>query len=193
MPPHVLADLAVVLAAGGGMRIGGPKGLLDLQGAPLVRHHVAALAPWCARVVVAVGARADDHRAILGDVVLVENPHWAVEWPVQSLARALRAAEPRGPALVTPVDTPPASRAVIAALLEGAGAAVPRGPDGRDGHPVRIDPPEIATILAGPPEGGLRAVLASARRVPVAAAVGADFDTPEAWARFAADYRSERT
>lgn len=186
-PP--ILDLAVVLAAGGGTRIGGPKGLLDLAGAPLARHHAAALAPFVARVVVVVGARAEAHRAALAGLDLVENPAWAVEWPIDSLARALAVAGEVSSALVTPVDTPPAAASVLRALILAPGAAVPRGPDGLDGHPVRLGPTELASVRRGVPHGGLRAVLAGAPRVPVDRPVSADFDTPEAWSR----YLSERT
>ncbi len=71
---------AVVLAAGRGARLGGGKLLVDLDGAPLIRHAVtAALGSRARPVVVVTGADADAVAAALAglDVVLVHNPDHA--------------------------------------------------------------------------------------------------------------------
>ncbi|MEU9559273.1 nucleotidyltransferase family protein [Streptomyces fumanus] len=71
---------AVLLAAGGGRRLGGrPKALLTHRGRPLVEHAVGVLrAGGCARVHVVLGARAETvrERAALEGCVLVDNPEW---------------------------------------------------------------------------------------------------------------------
>jgi CTP:molybdopterin cytidylyltransferase MocA len=50
----------VVLAAGGSRRFGGPKQLAELNGRPLLEHAVRAMAAAVDRVVVVLGARADE-------------------------------------------------------------------------------------------------------------------------------------
>ncbi|MFT2019513.1 nucleotidyltransferase family protein [Streptomyces sp. 796.1] len=83
--------LGLVLAAGGGRRLGGrPKALLDHGGRPLVERAVRALrAGGCAPAVyVVLGAAAEQvrARADLAGCVLVDNP----DWPT-GLASSLRA------------------------------------------------------------------------------------------------------
>ncbi|MER0241511.1 NTP transferase domain-containing protein [Streptomyces sp. HSW2009] len=83
--------LGLVLAAGGGRRLGGrPKALLDHGGRPLVERAVRALrAGGCAPAVyVVLGAAAEQvrARADLTGCVLVDNP----DWPT-GLASSLRA------------------------------------------------------------------------------------------------------
>ena len=55
-------ELGLVLAAGEGGRFGGPKQLARVDGRPLIEHALAALA-GLDRVVVVLGARADEIRA----------------------------------------------------------------------------------------------------------------------------------
>src|SRR5262245_50380101 len=80
----------LVLAAGGGRRLGGrPKALLQHHGRTLVEHTVGVLrAAGCTRVHVVLGARADAvrERAGLEGCVLVANPEWE-----QGMGSSLRA------------------------------------------------------------------------------------------------------
>ncbi|MEQ1501604.1 MAG: nucleotidyltransferase family protein [Myxococcota bacterium] len=179
---------AIVLAAGGSSRMGTPKALLSWHGTPLIARWCAALAPIADRVIVVVGAAADAVTAALpAGVVAVENRAWATTTPIDSLHLALTVVDVVGAAVVTPVDVAPARpdtlRALIAALGDGR-SAVPVDPDGRDGHPVALDPALVAAIRARPIPGGLRAALSGAARIPVGdPAAGDDFDDPAAWAR----------
>jgi len=80
----------LLLAAGGGQRLGGrPKALLRYRGRPLVEHAVEVLrAGGCARVHVVLGASARQVResADLSGCVVVDNPRWE-----EGLASSLRA------------------------------------------------------------------------------------------------------
>jgi nicotine blue oxidoreductase len=101
----------VLLAAGGGRRLGGrPKALLEHRGRPLVEHAVGVLrAGGCARVHVVLGARAQTvrERAALEGCVLVENPEWELGMG-SSLRAGLDSLAGTGAraALVTLVDQP---------------------------------------------------------------------------------------
>ncbi|WP_255954052.1 nucleotidyltransferase family protein [Streptomyces odontomachi] len=74
------AVVGLLLAAGGGRRLGGrPKALLRHRGRPLVEHATQVLrAGGCARVHVVLGAAAARVRreAVLPGCVLVDNPAW---------------------------------------------------------------------------------------------------------------------
>ncbi|MEU9097709.1 NTP transferase domain-containing protein, partial [Streptomyces sp. NPDC048361] len=96
---------AVLLAAGGGRRLGGrPKALLAHRGRPLVENAVRVLREGgCRTVYVVLGAAADEvrARADLAGCVLVDNPDWG-EGMGSSLRTGLdalaRAADERGDA-----------------------------------------------------------------------------------------------
>jgi nicotine blue oxidoreductase len=176
-------DLSVILAAGGGRRIGGPKGLLALNGAPLLLRHVEAHRPNFSRVVVVLGADHLEHVAFLpADVLVVHNPKWASTWPADSLRLVLQAHPSPHGALVTPVDTPPAQPQTLLRLLEARAPCVPRGPTGMLGHPALLDAAMAAGIRARAPDGGLRALLQHAMAVDVDDPwVHANFNTPADW------------
>lgn len=173
---------AVVVAAGGSRRMGSPKALLPWGEVPLLAAHVAALAPWADEVVVVVGADASEVARAASGARVVANPAWRTTHPVDSVRCALAAVPGAGRVLITPVDVPPAPRAVLAALAATEGSVVPAF-HGRDGHPVVVDDAARARLTAGEllPEG-LRTVLAGAPRVPVPVDVTLDFDTPAEWA-----------
>ena len=73
------AVVAVVLAAGGSTRLGRPKQLLTREGETLV-HRAArlALASGASRVLVVVGAKADDVARAVSDLTVecVVNAQW---------------------------------------------------------------------------------------------------------------------
>jgi CTP:molybdopterin cytidylyltransferase MocA len=165
--------------------MGRPKGLLPVQGRPLLVHHVEAFGKRAERVIVVLGSQAEAHRAVLPEgVATVVNEDWATTWPIDSLRLALARADVVGECWVTPVDTPPAALATLDALLQAGSPAVPISPGGHaPGHPVLLDPALVLLIRRRPPAGGLRALLGAARRVPVGdPMVSDDFDDPAAWA-----------
>jgi len=69
----------VLLAAGGGERLGQPKQLLEIDGEPLVRRAAANMQRLCgAAVIVVTGAYADRVEMCLRElsVTVIRNPHW---------------------------------------------------------------------------------------------------------------------
>ncbi|MBV2153409.1 NTP transferase domain-containing protein [Kitasatospora sp. SUK 42] len=189
--PTPRTPVALVLAAGGGRRLGGrPKALIRYAGRPLVEHAVATVrAGGCRDVTVVLGAERDRVRstAHLPGCRLVANPDWA-----QGMGSSLRAglaALPSGaPAvLVMLVDTPGVTPAAVARLLAAhrAGAELAAAAyGGRRGHPVLIGARHFAEAAAGAGgDAGARALLAAhaAELVLVECAdvaVPDDLDTP---------------
>lgn len=144
-----MSTVGLLLAAGAGRRMGGPKALLRLtpDGPALVETAVLRLREaGCDRVVVVVGAsaeRAADAVAHL-HVDVVTAPDWA-----EGMGASLRAGlahldgSPDEIALVTLVDLPDVTSEVIARVLaaaraEGAAALVRAAYEGVPGHPVAI-------------------------------------------------------
>jgi nicotine blue oxidoreductase len=147
---------ALVLAAGGGRRLGGrPKALLTHRGRPLIEHAVGVLrAAGCERVHVVLGARAGAVReqADLGGCVVVENPDWE-----QGMGSSLRAGldslagTGARAALVLLVDQPGiGARAVarVRAAYRDEGSLVSAAYDGVRGHPVLFGAAHWAGIAA---------------------------------------------
>ena len=159
--------VALVLAAGEGRRIGGPKALLRTGGTTFLAHASALLArPDVASVVAVLGAEADRVRAEAGlpqGVAVVVNERWR-EGMLSSLLAGLEAAETLGAeaVLVHPVDHPGVDPAtidrVVEALLRGAAIAVPSW-QGRRGHPGGFAQPTWKALRAAPAARGARAVL----------------------------------
>ncbi|MEU6372097.1 nucleotidyltransferase family protein [Streptomyces sp. NPDC046909] len=151
---HQVAGL--ILAAGGGRRLGGrPKALLGHRGRPLVEHAVGALrAAGCTRVHVVLGAAADAVRktARLDGCVLVDNPEWE-----QGMGSSLRAGldsfsgtDARA-VLVSLVDQPGIGAEAYARVLgayESPQSLVAAAYDGVRGHPVLFGAAHWAGIAA---------------------------------------------
>jgi CTP:molybdopterin cytidylyltransferase MocA len=136
--------------------MGSPKGLLPIDGVPLLRAHVDALRAAGLPVTVVLGPRVAEHVALLPPGVrVVVNLAWARTEMADSAAMGL---DGRGDALLTPVDTPPPAAATLRALCATPGPAVPTW-RGQPGHPVRLCAPH--------PRARLEARLAGATRVPV--------------------------
>ncbi|MFF3349841.1 NTP transferase domain-containing protein [Streptomyces sp. NPDC002779] len=145
----------LVLAAGGGRRLGGrPKALLLRRGRPLVEHAVGVLrAAGCTRVHVVLGAGADAvrERAELGGCVLVDNPEWE-RGMGSSLRAGLASLTGTGAraALVSLVDQPGiGSRAAarVLAAYDGESSLVSAAYAGVRGHPVLFGAAHWAGIV----------------------------------------------
>ena len=197
--PQQSTVAALVLAAGGGRRLGGrPKALIRYRGRPLVEHAAeVARTGGCGSVTVVLGAARERVRAEarLPDCRLVDNPAW--ESGLGSSLRAGLAALPPGvPAvLVLLVDTPGVTPAAVARLLaahRAGGRLVAAAYGGRRGHPVLIGARYVAEAAAGATgDAGARALLAAhpAEVVLVECAdvaVPDDLDTPADLARWTA-------
>jgi nicotine blue oxidoreductase len=142
--------VGIVLAAGAGRRMGGPKAILEFEGVPLVARAVrTAFAGGCGRVIAVLGAGAARAEAAATDAGarIVVNQRWA-EGMGTSLHAGLSAAAAAFPeataALVLLVDqpfiTPQAVAAVLAAQRDPRDAAVLASAvyEGRRGHPVLL-------------------------------------------------------
>jgi molybdenum cofactor cytidylyltransferase len=116
--------IALVLAAGKGARVGGPKALLLVDGAPLARAHVEARLADCDRVVVvtrrAIGDALATHDWPTARVRIVISDAPDEDGPAGSIAAAVSAhtLDDDARVLVTPVDVRPAQTRTINLLLQ---------------------------------------------------------------------------
>jgi CTP:molybdopterin cytidylyltransferase MocA len=165
---------AVVLAAGAGTRMGGPKALLDFQGRLLVERAVdTAVEGGCSPIVVVLGAQALEvcRRADLSTARVVVNARWP-EGMGSSLRAGLDSLTSAGAgtgagesasvdsesdrecdaALVLLVDQPFIGAAAVRALLDawrdGARLAA-ASYAGRRGHPVLFGREHWPAVAAG--------------------------------------------
>ncbi|MFF8539123.1 NTP transferase domain-containing protein [Streptomyces werraensis] len=146
----------LLLAAGGGRRLGGrPKALLPHRGRLLVEHAAEVLrAGGCASVHVVLGARAEEvrARAALPDCVLVDNPDWEHGMGT-SLRAGLDALAGTGAraALVLLVDQPGIGPRAVGRVRRAYGSPrslVSAAYDGVRGHPVLFGSGHWAGIAA---------------------------------------------
>lgn len=166
--PTALRIHAIILAAGRGARMGGPKALLALEGETFLARVAGRLRrPGVERVTAVIGHEADRVRreaASPADVAMIMNPHYA-EGMLTSILCGLDDAEDAGAdaVLVHPVDHPLVEAdtvdAVVAALSRGATIAVPSH-GGRRGHPAGFARRAWAALRAAAPDEGARGVLA---------------------------------
>lgn len=175
---------AVILAAGGGRRLGGrPKALLAHGGELLVERAVrTARAGGCQHAVVVLGAEADEVRrqADLADCTIAVNQNWATG--MGSSLRAGLAATPETcrAAVILLVDQPFVTAEAVRAVI-GSGADIAAATyDVRRGHPVLIAArywPEVAACAVG--DRGARDFLARHEVVSVPCGGSpADIDVP---------------
>lgn len=155
----------LLLAAGGGTRLGRPKALVSFRGEPLVRRGVRLLQRGgCGTVVVVVGAAADEVAALITDasVQVVRNPDWRVGMG-GSLRAGLAALSDAPAVVVTLVDQPLVGPAAVRRLTAAwrAGALVAAASyDGQVRNPVLFDAHVFAAAAAGASgDQGARALL----------------------------------
>jgi CTP:molybdopterin cytidylyltransferase MocA len=159
---------AVILAAGRGTRMGGPKALLALDGETFLQRAASLLLrPGIDAVTAVVGHEADRVAREAGlppTVGLLLNARYE-EGMLGSILAGLEAAEEGGAdaVLVHPVDhpltEPETVDAVVGALRRGAIVAVPTH-GGRRGHPGGFARAAWAALRAALPEEGARGMLA---------------------------------
>ena len=184
-----VAHAAVVLAAGGSTRLGRPKQLLTRDGETLV-HRAArlALASGASRVLVIVGAQADDVVSAVRDlpVECVVNARWSdgLAGSVRIAAEALDHAT--GATLLLACDQLALDAAHLQTLLEAAcrtasSSAATRLGD-RIGIPAVVAPGMLQVAQAVQGDRGLRDAL----NAPIADVIccdapdlAFDIDTPE--------------
>ncbi|WAC62023.1 nucleotidyltransferase family protein [Pseudoxanthomonas sp. SL93] len=160
------AHAAVVLAAGGSVRLGQPKQLLMRHGETLVRRTTRlVLESGASRVLVIGGARVDDIHAAVEDlpVELLVNTEWQ-----EGLASSLRIAacalaRHDAPTLIVGCDQPLLAASDLLALLSSAasatsGCAVTRHQD-RPGIPVVLSPSVLRTAHSLRGDRGFRDIL----------------------------------
>jgi CTP:molybdopterin cytidylyltransferase MocA len=160
--------VALILAAGSGTRMGGPKALLRVGGETflaraarvLARPGVDSVAAVVGREVLAAAAKAVPPLT----AALLENPR-PERGMLSSILRGLDAAEAAGAdaVLLHPVDHPLVDPAtvdrVVAGLHGGAVVAVPTH-GSRRGHPGGFARAAWAALREAPAGRGARAVLA---------------------------------
>lgn len=160
---------AVVLAAGEGRRIGGPKALLRVAGESFLARTTRVLAAAGASPLILVlgheAERVQSEAGALPEAVSVVNAAYP-EGMLGSVLLGLDAAEARDAQaiLLHPVDHPLVARAtvehVLAALRGGARIVVP-GHAGRRGHPAGFAAAAWPALRQAPAELGARAALRS--------------------------------
>jgi molybdenum cofactor cytidylyltransferase len=177
---------AIVLAAGAGRRMGGPKALLVVDGQPLICAHVQRLREVFCRPIIVVTR--PDVAAALGEIPGVQSISAETDSMAASLSVALRSLplQRNRIVMVGPVDMLPARRSTLALLMAAATAedtlvATPSH-NSRSGHPIAIREELLQAFCKGY-VGTLRDIVRSAgskrRRVEVDdAAVTSDLNTP---------------
>lgn len=191
----------LVLAAGAGRRMGGPKALISLGGELLVERAIRTLADGgCDPVLVVVGAAADEvrRRAELGGAMVVVHAGWD-EGLGSSLTAGLAALAPLDEvtaAVVALADQPWIRAGAVVRLLAahagGAGVAVATY-DGRRRNPVLLARPTWSDV---PPTGDVGARdLARGDAAVAVACTGdpLDLDTPDDLSRARAREAAERS
>ena len=156
--------LAIVLAAGDGKRLGGPKALLAWpspsgKDRPLsIAHAEERLAADCAEVLIVV--RKTMIPALLGysrpGISLLSSDAAADLGPAGSLAFAVSRLPEGDLIVITPVDTQPAKAETVRALKDRLLAdptllAARPVYHGRGGHPVVVRRAALDAYRAGPP------------------------------------------
>jgi CTP:molybdopterin cytidylyltransferase MocA len=185
----------VLLAAGEGRRLGGPKALLPIGETTFLAHGCQAFQQAGLPVIAVLGAEAERVKReapLPPGVSLVVNEAWR-DGMLSSVWRGLDQAEAEDAeaVLLHPVDHPMIDRATVRRLAEaltaGAMIAVPTW-QGRRGHPGGFARAVFTEIRSASLRQGARAVLSArpARVVEVPADPGClqGIDTPEEYQQF---------
>ena len=183
---------AVVLAAGSGSRFGSSaKQLAELDGIPLLEHALRAVeaVPAIERIVVVLGARADEVRAGVdfGQAEPVVCEDWA-DGQAASLRCGIAAVADAEAAVLTLGDMPRITPQVIARFADlaaehGEHARARAVYDGQPGHPVVLGRAYFEQISALRGDVGARDVLKAIGAYPIECShlcSPADVDTPQA-------------
>jgi len=186
----------LILAAGHGRRMGGPKALAVARGRTFLEHILARCAEGGAPVTVTVDAAFRERVAALPGT---EGVCWVeadgTRPMLASVQAALAAAPFAGGLWVWPVDAPFISAAGWA-RARAAEAAAPEAvwklrAGGRTGHPTWFPAWSVPLLRAGSWPDGLRGFLAghagSVRRLALEGEVLTDVNTPQALAALELD------
>ena len=137
-----MTTCGLLLAAGAGRRMGGPKALVEVGGEPLLRRAVRLLRDGgCDEVVVVVGAQAADVAAlaVAEGCHAVPSPGWE-----EGMGASLRAGlahltgGPHDACVVALVDQPLLGAAAVARLLAAGGPAAVATYGGAPRNPVLL-------------------------------------------------------
>jgi CTP:molybdopterin cytidylyltransferase MocA len=160
-----VTDAGLVLAAGEGRRFGGPKQLARVGGRPLVEHALGAVAAVLDRVVVVLGAHAEEVRrgADLAGADVVVCGEWR-EGIGASVRCGLAALAGADRILVAVADQPGLTADAVRAVLArpGSARAVYHG---RPGHPVALGADLIARAGEVHGDAGFRDLLSGVAEV----------------------------
>jgi CTP:molybdopterin cytidylyltransferase MocA len=189
--------VGLLLAAGAGRRMGGPKALVEVDGEPLVQRGIRLLQDGgCTPVLVVVGAAAGQVRPLCAGARVVEAADWQVGMSASLHAGLVVATQtPAHACVVALVDQPQVTPAVVQRLLaaQAAGAvAAVASYSGRQRNPVLLDRSVWAEVCAAATgDEGARGWLHGHPDLVVAvdcSDVGApdDLDTPQDLAALAA-------
>ena len=176
------AITAVILAGGRGRRMGGrDKGLIELNGKPLIQHVIAAISPQVGPLVISANRNLQQY-ADLGYPVICDSLD-GFQGPLAGILATMRSIGT--PDMVTvPCDGPALPHDLVARLAAGrkaAGADIAVAHDGQRLHPVyALISRRVEHDLASFLESGGRKMHLWLQLHQVAAV---DFsDTPEAFA-----------
>lgn len=142
----------LLLAAGRGVRAGGPKAWRDFAGKPLLQEHVEFFSrrlPHGALSVAIQPEWREKCRAISQDALWVDAD--ADQPPMDSLQRLIKAS-PKTKSFILHVDMPVFDVSVYEMLLNAEGDAVVPVFDGHRGHPVLLSPKALNEIVSLDPK-----------------------------------------
>ena len=186
---------AVILAAGMGRRMGGPKALLDLGGTTLLELQLRAL-QGARFIIIVVSPELWEARP--GPILDASRTRYVLnprpeEGPFLSIRLGLEALDGGGPVLVVPVDCPVppgAPQRLSGAAAPGLAWLAPTH-DGRRGHPVLLTASGRRRAMDAGADATLRDLLDATPGTAVAVAsplVRCNLNTPSDRDRFLAEH-----
>jgi molybdopterin-guanine dinucleotide biosynthesis protein A len=136
-PQHKETITAVILAGGGGRRMGGQdKGLIPLHGRPLIQHVLERLHPQCDAILINIARNSPSYMQF--GYPLIEDSLPGGLGPLSGLLAALEQGQ-SDYILSVPCDTPQLPSDLVARMLESLqrnGAEACTVDDGQRLHPV---------------------------------------------------------